>query len=668
MKKIVVLQEELSDCGVCSLLSIIRYYGGNTNLENLRIDSMTTNKGVNAYNLIECAKKNGFNAKGIRSKELNEIKLPAIVHFQINKSLTHFVTLYEINDKYYKIMDPSRGIVKLTPESFDKLFTGNIILLEPKSILPYKKNNNVVGLKIIKELSKQKVNILKLLFLNVLFIILSLISSYYIRIYNYPNYVIILSVMFILINIIIYLLSYFISKKIEHTHKSMSCNLIDNFFNYIFRLPLRYLHLKDPGEIVKRSDEVNLMNDVIINSLISIVINTLIIIIIIPFLENFYNYFILHLLIFILISSFITILTFKNIINKSKKTIELTTDYNNLIIDNIYGLTSIKHSKCEKYILSKLSNKLKDKQSAEFQYNQYIKKNETIRNILLTSFRLILNLYLINRIVNNNFTFENLIIFDVLLEIIINSINNVLSIIIELLFTKNLFAKANDFYNIPLDKESVLPFKVGDIKLKNLSYQIHKTPIFKKSITTNIKNGEKIIIKGESGCGKSTLCKIIAREIEDYNGQISIDNVNIKDINIDDFQDNVSYSSQSEKIFTGTIKENILLGREISEDKLEKIIQICKLERIINKKTFGLDTFLYGGGEELSGGERQLVILARALVRNFSILILDETLSEVNDSVEDEILKNLFSEYQDKTIIYVSHKNKKEYFQRTLNV
>lgn len=668
MKKIVVLQEELSDCGVCSLLSIIRYYGGNANLENLRIDSLTTNKGVNAYNLIECAKKNGFNAKGIKTKEIEKIKLPAIVHFQINKSLTHFVTLYETKDKYYKIMDPSRGIVKLSRDEFNHLFTNNVILLEPKGILPYKKNNNVVGMKILKELKLQKINILKIIILNVCFIILSIISSYYIKIYNYPNYIVVLSIIFILINIVIYLLTYIISKKIERTHNKMSCNLTNDFFNYIFKLPLRYLHLKDPGEIVKRSDEVNLMNDVAINSLISIVINTLIIIIIIPFLEFIHFNSIIYLLIFICISSLITILTFKNIINKSKNAIESATDYNNLVIDNIYGLTSIKHSKCEQFILSKISRKLQEKQIADLEYNNYIRKNETIRNIVLTSFRLMINLYLINKIINNKFTFENLIVFDVLLEIVINSVNNILSVITELLFTKNLFTKSNDFYNIPLDKESQLPFNAGDITIENLSYQMHKTPIFKKGITTNIKNGEKLIIKGESGCGKSTLCKILSREIEDYEGNIFINNLDIKSINTTDYQNHIEYSSQSEKIFTGTIKDNIILDRKVSESKLNKIISICKLERIINKKTFGLDTFLYGGGEELSGGERQLVILARALVSDFSILILDETLSEVNDTVEDEILKNLFTEYQDKTIIYVSHKNKKEYFQRTLNV
>lgn len=436
MKKIVVLQEEVSDCGVCSLLSIIRHYGGNANLENLRIDSLTTNKGVNAYNLIECAKKNGFNAKGIKQDNLVDIKLPAIVHLKINKSLSHFAVLYEIKDKYYKIMDPATGLVKMPKDKFKTLFTGNILILEPKSILPYKKNINVVKNKILREILNNKNNIVKIIFLNILFIIFSIISSYYIKIYNYSEYIITLSIIFILLNLVIYLISYTISKYLLSTHKDMSCKLTTDFFNYIFLLPLRYLHLKDPGEIVKRSDEVNLMNNVIINSLISIFINVLIIIIISFVLEFLFNYFFILLLILLFISFIITILTFKNILNKSKKSIELTTDYNNLVIDNIYGLTSIKHSKCEQQVLSKLSNKLLEKQNAELEYNNYLRRNETIRNIILTTFRLIINLFLIKEIINNKFSFENLIIVDVLLEIVINSINSVLTIIAELIFTK----------------------------------------------------------------------------------------------------------------------------------------------------------------------------------------------------------------------------------------
>ena len=106
-KKYEVIQEEISDCGVACLLSIIRYYGGDASLENLRISSLTTKDGVNAYNLIECAKENGFDAKGLREFDLNKLTLPCILH--INNKFPHFVCLYKIDGNSLTIMDPGYG-------------------------------------------------------------------------------------------------------------------------------------------------------------------------------------------------------------------------------------------------------------------------------------------------------------------------------------------------------------------------------------------------------------------------------------------------------------------------------------------------------------------------------------------------------------------------------
>ncbi len=445
--------------------------------------------------------------------------------------------------------------------------------------------------------------------------------------------------------------------------------MADYFFNHILKLPLKYLHLKDPGEIVKRANEISIINEILINLIISTILEGLLILSIFPIMFNLS----LEVTIIILITNFlITIMSMFNVkkLNReSKLAIETSTEYNNILIDGIYGLTSIKHSCSELYLKNKLSVNLKDKLLKEKKYSLSLKKYNTLKLSILSLSRILINLYLVNKIYQQKFTFEEFLIIITLIEIILSSSSNIVESFMELSFIKNLFNKANDFYNIPLSNiVSNKNFRNGDIKFKNINYNyISNYPLI-KNFTTTIKQGEKVIIKGESGTGKSTLCKLLYQEINEFSGKISIGNLNIKTIDSIDYQNNVVYSSQVEKIFSASIKENILLGKEIEKERLDKIIETCELNRVLKKRVLGLDTMLFSGGEELSGGERQLIILARALTRNFNILILDETLSEVNDELEDKILKNIFKTYKDKTIIYVTHKNNKNYFSRVINV
>ncbi len=669
MKKPVVLQEEISDCGAACLLSIIRYYKGDANLETLRMESNTTNRGVSAYDLIKCARTNGFNAKGYKDTNLSNYNTPCIIHLKINQSLTHFVVLYEIGENKYTIMDPAKGLVSIKKETLNSMLTGYLIALDPLNSLPKRKNDNIIKKEVIKEFKLQKAHMLKILLFDLIFIFLSIIFSFYIKIYNYPSFIILLTILFSLISVLIEILPYFIYKTIYNLKNKIDLNLTNYFFNHILHLPLKYLHLKDPGEIVKRSNEVSVINEIVLNTLISVVIDSLIVVGTLVIIMIYSKVTLLMLLLSIVLLSVISLFTVKRLRTKSTSAIDAGTDYNNALIDSIYGLTSIKHSRSEAYLEEKLKTKLKSKQREEKNYNYYLKRYDAFKSSIFSLIRIIVNMYLISRIYKNDFSFENLIILDTLVEITINSSTNTISSLMELIFVKNLLFKANDFYNISTtcDKKKK-KFLSGDIIFKNINYTYNTDHPLIKNFTTTIKRGEKVIIRGESGTGKSTICKMLYQEINNYEGTISINGRNILEIDQSNYLKNIIYSSQTERIFSATIKENIVLGKDIESSKLDKVIEICELNRILNKRVFGLDSILFSGGEDLSGGERQLIILARALVSDFEILILDETLSEVNDEVEDKILNNIFTYFKDKTIIYVTHKNNKNYFNRTINV
>ena len=159
-----------------------------------------------------------------------------------------------------------------------------------------------------------------------------------------------------------------------------------------------------------------------------------------------------------------------------------------------------------------------------------------------------------------------------------------------------------------------------------------------------------------SGSGKSTFINILSKNIDNYEGFIKIGNKQLKDIDKCIIDNSFTLVTQEEHLFTDTIENNIKFFRNINKEKYEKILSITGVDKIINKKPFNDQYFINEDGVNLSGGERQKIILARNLLKKCNYLVLDEALSEVSFEDEIKILKNIKNSFKDLTIIYVSHK------------
>ena len=141
-----------------------------------------------------------------------------------------------------------------------------------------------------------------------------------------------------------------------------------------------------------------------------------------------------------------------------------------------------------------------------------------------------------------------------------------------------------------------------------------------------------------------------------------------QDYDLSAIRKDILYVGQNERLFTGTIRENIVCYREILDNDFLNVIKICKLEDTINKRPNRLEFMINASLNNLSGGERQRIILARALLKKSSIIILDEALSEVNIEMEKEIIDNIINNFSDKTIIYVSHKDVENKFNQVIDM
>jgi ATP-binding cassette subfamily B protein len=195
----------------------------------------------------------------------------------------------------------------------------------------------------------------------------------------------------------------------------------------------------------------------------------------------------------------------------------------------------------------------------------------------------------------------------------------------------------------------------GKIEFNNIDFRYGTRELVLKNIDFNIEIGEKIALVGESGSGKTTLAKLLMRFYNSEKGDILINGYNVKDINVDKLREKVAYISQDIFMFSGTIKENLSLGDE--DIDFEQMVETCKMASahdFINKLPLRYNTLLEENGTNLSGGQRQRLSIARALLREPDILIMDEATSNL-DSITEKAIERTIDKL-DITTIIIAHR------------
>ena len=663
-KNVEVIQEEKSDCGVSCLLSIIKYYGGDESLENLRISSLTTDEGVSAYNLIECAKQYGFDCIGIKEKNIDKLNLPCIAHLKINNTLSHFVVIYEHNASSVIIMDPAVGLIKEGKSIFESKFTGVVISLYPKEKLMKKKIKNILWQNIFKELKKSKWSLILIIILNLIFVLLSTVYSNYIQLLNITNPKSV--ILFIIIIIILKLIEYEIAKISVQLDAKVGKSITSNFFDYIFSLPLRILHLKNSGEIVKRVCELDEVKSMISNTFIQAVLSSLYIfnMLIAISIINLKLCFIIF--VFCLLVIIFCIKKYKKLKFTFNNYIYESTKYNVLLQDTISSISSIKHMNQEQSYSEKLSDAYNEFITSYKIANITLSKIDLMKNIMLGIMEFLVISVMLFGISKGNYFIQNILIIQLLLNFLLTSFNSMLGVLPTFILESKIVRKVNEFYNINVENNGGDNFENGNIKFSNVTFSYNNYENTIEKITFEIEKGSHVTLNGVSGSGKSTLMRLLNREYDDYSGKIMIGSKEIRNIEKHDYAEHIIYSSQNEEFINGTIKENILFERKIPDEDFNKIINICLLDKVIKKYPLGFDTYISSQINPLSGGEKNLVILARTLIEYKDIYILDEVLSELNYEKEIEVLKNIDRNIKS-TIIYISHK-KSNIFKEVFNV
>lgn len=673
----IVRQQDEKDCGVCSLLSIIRYYKGNVPLEQLRLDARTNNEGTTALNLVLASQKYGFDAVGMKVKNVNDIKrLPAIAHLNLKKGYSHYVVIEKVTKDKIILMDPAKGKVVKFLWEFQKEWSGVVLIFYPKQKIIVLKNE-VTLFTIFKKVFISEKNLIKIIVLvSFLLTIFTIALGYYFQMFNslylnkYPiNYLKVLVLVFAIFTCFKLFLTYYRSYLENHLNKNIDCLITSDFLKHLFNLPLNVITSRKSGEILSRVNELTSIKGLITEIFITYTLDFLIVVITTFLLIRISSKLFLILFLTTIFYLFVGIITKKSIFEKAYQNISIESEFNNTVLENIKMINSIKNLDAVDGTLNKIERKL-----THYLYDTY--KVNTILN-KINIFKV--SCYEIGFFLINTFGFYfvykgiinmiDLITFNALLNLYFEPLKNIVDSIPKYSFMKASITKINDFLGVRAEILGEEASTDGyDISINNLNYSYNKYQNVLKSVNLNIKEGEFVLLQGASGSGKSTLCSILNKYITDYTGDILFGTMNYKDLSIKTIRDNIVYVGQNENIFTGSIKENITFGNKVSDLNFDKICKICKVDDVANKKTFRYESLIGSDEGNISGGEKQRIILARAVLKDFNVLILDEALSEVDIKLELEILKSIRENYKDKTIIYISHKKYSNIFDKVINM
>jgi len=224
---------------------------------------------------------------------------------------------------------------------------------------------------------------------------------------------------------------------------------------------------------------------------------------------------------------------------------------------------------------------------------------------------------------------------------------------------KSAFERYTNLLDIPddvkLNSGNIINSIEGSIYFKNVCFSYEEKNIF-ENLSFNIAAGSCVALVGESGCGKSTIVKQIIGLLKVDEGSIYVDNNDLSQVNLNQFYNYVSYTSQEAPIFDGTLRENIVFDKEISDNEIIEVLKSAGLASFYSSLSKGLDTEVGERGVMLSGGERQRLALARVFFNNAKIVILDEATSAMDNITEELVMKNIMKFLKDKTIITIAHR------------
>ncbi|HSD14684.1 MAG TPA: peptidase domain-containing ABC transporter [Flavobacterium sp.] len=676
-------QADQKDCGPTCLKIVAKHYGKTINIQELRNLSETTREGSNLLFLSDAAEKIGFRSLGVKLsvERLEEAPLPCILHWNNN----HYVILYKIKKNTFFISDPAQGLLEYSKEEFIKFWIGNnadettqegiALLLEPtpkfhQSEFDTEENKGLGFGMLYQYLWRYKSFLIQLsiglMASSLLQLIFPFLTQSVVDV-GIQNQNINFIYMILFAQLFLFAgrtgLELIRSWITLHLSTRINISLISDFFIKLMNLPISFFDVRMTGDIMQRINDHHRIERILTTSSLNVlfsVINMVIMggVLMYYNLQIFFVFFAGSILYF----GWITLFLKRREALDYKRFSEVSQEQSK-VMELINGMQEIKLHNAEKqkrwgweYVQARLFRvSIK---------GLVLEQTQTIGSSVINELKNIFILFLSAKLViDGEITLGMMMAISSIVGSLNGPITQLIGFVREVQDAKISLVRLSEIHEkedeIQQEEHQIHDVPQNeDIHIKELSYRYLGSDIpVLENLNLTIPANKVTAIVGVSGSGKTTLMKLLLKFYEPNSGEINLGNTQLKNISQKAWRNNVGAVMQEGFIFNDTIANNIAVGVDIiDKQRLVYAADVANIKDYISGLPLGYNTKIGSEGLGMSTGQKQRLLIARAVYKNPEMLFFDEATSALDANNEKEIMQKLDLFFKDKTVVVIAHR------------
>ncbi len=678
-----VRQHDQSDCGAAALATVARHHGRYIGVQQMRQLAGTDSVGTNLLGLVQAAERLAFAAHPVKGSydALGGISLPAIAHTRNAEGLGHFVVLHRVTPKAVIMADPGRGVHKLDRKSFCDIWTGYLLLLEPRQV-PCSSDTKTDShrrhslppqagpwRRFLHLLSAHRSVLVETCFCAMLMTALGLTTSLFIQhlvdsilaqgLGSLLNAMGLGMVLIVLFKTLFGVLRGYL---LAHVGRRVDLSLISAYARHVVHLPMNFFETRRVGEILSRGNDAAKVREAISGTALTVVLDGLMVIVSVIVLWCY------DARLAGVSTAFVPLLLASvwchhaPVKRRSRQAMERSARFSAHMVEDVAGVETIKAFGVQRLRSLERESHLAELLDTTFGL-QKLGISMTSAGTLITGVAGIVILwYGGHRVMAGAMTIGQLMFFYTMLSHLLGPLERLASVNLQIqdaLVAVSRLYEVMDLELEPLGESDKA--KLTDVQkaivLQDVSFRYGCREQVLRGVNLKIPARSTVAIVGQSGSGKSTLLKLLTRFYQPDEGKILFDGIDLRDVQIDSLRTGIGVVSQDPFIFNGTIRDNIALGRpQAAMDQIIQAARAAGLDRYVTGLPLRYETVIGERGANLSGGQRQRLAIARVLLCDPNILLFDEATSHLDTTTERAIQTSLRTVFAGKTVVLVAHR------------